>query len=112
MPSIQFVLADGDTVSTSDLVRQSFYPSDVGLNKAAVLINRINTSCGLTWEAAARHLTAHDLTGARIDLLISCVDSHAARREVANGLEASPRVIYHLDLGNLRDCGQMVLGGP
>ena len=109
-PGIQLVLADGDTVSTSNLVRQSFYPSDVGLNKATVLINRINTSCGLAWEALPRHVTAHDLTDTRIDLLVSCVDSRAARRELANGLEHSQRVIYHLDLGNLRDCGQVVLG--
>ena len=109
-PGIQLVLADGDTVSTSNLVRQSFYPADVGLNKATVLINRINTSCGLAWETVPRHLTAHDLTDTQIDLLVSCVDSRAARRELANGLEHSQRVIYHLDLGNLRDCGQMVLG--
>ena len=109
-PGIHLTLADGDTVSTSNLVRQTFYPSDVGLNKATVLINRINLSCGLAWEALPRHVTAHDLDGTRIDLLVSCVDSRAARRELATGLEASQRVIYHLDLGNLRDCGQMVLG--
>jgi PRTRC genetic system ThiF family protein len=111
-PGIQLTLADGDTVSTSNLVRQSFYPSDVGLNKATVLINRINTSCGLAWEAMPRHLSADDrsMTNTRIDLLASCVDSRAARREVASGLKRSQRVIYHLDLGNLRDCGQLVLG--
>ena len=109
-PGIQLTLADGDTVSTSNLVRQSFFPSDVGLNKATVLINRINISCGLAWEAVPHHLTAHDLADTRIDLLASCVDSRAARRELASGLERSQRVIYHLDLGNLRDCGQMVLG--
>ena len=109
-PGIQLVLADGDTVSTSNLVRQAFYPSDVGLNKATVLISRVNLSCGLAWEAVPRHLTAHDLADTRIDLLASCVDSRAARRELATGLERGQRVIYHLDLGNLRDCGQVVLG--
>lgn len=109
-PGIQLTLADGDTVSESNLVRQSFYPSDVGLNKATVLINRVNLSCGLAWEAVPRYLTAQNLTGTRIDLLVSCVDSRAARRELADGLERSRKVIYHLDLGNLRDCGQVVLG--
>ena len=80
-PGIQLTLADGDTVSPSNLVRQTFYPSDVGLNKATVLINRINLSCGLAWEALPRYVTAHDLAGTRIDLLVSCVDSLAARRE-------------------------------
>lgn len=86
-PGVQLTLADGDTVSTSNLVRQSFFPSDVGLNKATVLINRINTSCGLAWEAVPHHLTAYDLGYTRIDLLASCVDSRAARREVADGLK-------------------------
>ncbi|MGI8867121.1 MAG: ThiF family adenylyltransferase, partial [Rubrobacteraceae bacterium] len=70
-PGFQVVLADGDTVSTSNLVRQSFYPADVGLNKATVLINRINLSCGLTWEAYPHHLEADDLRRSNADLVVS-----------------------------------------
>ena len=78
-PGVQVTLADGDLVSESNLVRQSFYPSDVGLPKATVLVNRLNVSCGLGWEALPRHVTAEDVRDARIDLLLSCVDTRAAR---------------------------------
>lgn len=58
-PGLEVVLADGDTVSGSNLVRQSFYPSDVGLNKAEVLINRLNLSCGLDWQARPFELSTY-----------------------------------------------------
>ena len=62
-PGLEVILADGDTVSESNLVRQSFYPSDVGLNKTEVLINRLNLSCGLeTGEPTRRSWTAATTT--------------------------------------------------
>jgi PRTRC genetic system ThiF family protein len=111
-PGIHLLLADGDLVSDSNLVRQSFFPSDVGLPKATVLINRINLSCGLTWEALPRHVTAEDIAHIQVDLLVSCVDSRQARAMVQKGLEHNLRVLYHVDLGNTRDCGQFTLGQP
>lgn len=111
-PGLQVGLADGDSVSTSNLVRQNFYPSDVGLNKATVLVNRINISCGLTWEALPRYLGPGDVQTARPHLLLSCVDSRRARATIQAGIERSGETIYHADLGNTRDCGQVVLGCP
>ncbi len=111
-PGIHLTLADGDLVSDSNLVRQSFYPSDVGLPKAVVLINRINLSCGLAWEALPRHVTAQDIATNRMEILVSCVDSRRARVEVKRGLEGNRRVLYHADLGNTRDAGQVTLGQP
>jgi len=111
-PGLQVGLADGDTVSTSNLVRQSFYPSDVGLNKATVLINRINLSCGLGWEALPRYLEAADLDRVRPHLLLSCVDSRNARATLRKGMNDYQGLFYHLDMGNTRDTGQVVLGCP
>ncbi len=99
-PGIQLALADGDLVSESNLVRQSFYPSDVGLPKATVLINRINISCGLSWEAVPRYFTAADAQEARPNLLISCVDSRRARAVVQEGMNSYEGLLYHLDIGN------------
>lgn len=109
---VRLILADGDLVSQSNLVRQSFYPSDVGLPKATVLINRINMSCGLTWEAVPRNLGTNDLRAARPHILITCVDSRKARGEMQRGMDDHDSVVMHLDLGNLRDSGQFVLGCP
>ena len=111
-PGLQVALADGDTVSESNLVRGSFYPSDVGLNKAAVLINRINLSCGLEWQAYPRHLDAEAVRRSRADILVTCVDSRHARATVQRGLTADTGLIYHLDLGNTQNTGQFVLGCP
>ena len=111
-PGIQLTLADGDLVSESNLVRQSFYPPDVGLPKATVLVNRVNLSCGLSWEALPRYLSADDLRVARPHILITCVDSRKARGEMQAGIEAGRNIVMHLDLGNLRDSGQFVLGCP
>ena len=111
-PGVKLTLADGDLVSESNLVRQSFYPSDVGLNKATVLINRINMSCGLNWRALPRHLEAADLTKVRPGILITCVDSRKARATMQAGMDAYQSIVMHLDIGNLRDSGQFVLGSP
>ena len=69
---------DHDLVSESNLVRQSYYPSDIGQNKAVLLVNRINLSCGLAWEAQARAYN-HNSSDVNADLLISCVDTRFAR---------------------------------
>ncbi len=91
---------------------QAIYPSDVGLNKATVLINRINLSCGLGWEALPRYLEASDISAVRPHLLLSCVDSRKARATLQEGMEGYEGTIYHLDIGNTRDTGQVVLGCP
>ena len=111
-PGLQVTLADGDTVSSSNLVRQTFYPSDVGLPKATVLINRINLSCGLDWRAIPHYLSAEDVRNTPAALLISCVDSRKARAVVNEGIIQNKNVVYHLDLGNTKDTGQVVLGCP
>lgn len=107
---LSVVLADGDTVSESNLVRQSFYPSDVGLNKAVVLINRLNISCGLSWKAYPQEIDGSYSHGYdRPELVIDCVDTRKARAAIAEGLEY---VRYFISSGNLSDTGQVVLGQP
>ena len=110
-PGLHVMLSDGDTVSESNLVRQSFYPSDIGLYKAEVLINRLNLSCGLAWEAMPRHATAETIREERPNIVVSCVDSRLARSEIAEGV-VGQGVIYALDAGNGASTGQVVLGCP
>lgn len=109
-PGLNVVLADGDNVTESNLIRQSFYPSDVGLNKAEVLINRLNLSCGLSWRAYPQALDSSYGRGyEHPELVIDCVDSRGARAEIAAGLE---NVLYFISSGNLSHTGQVVLGQP
>ncbi len=48
---LQVCMMDEDTVSETNCVRQPFLTSDIGQNKATVLINRINMFWGTKWSA-------------------------------------------------------------
>ncbi len=53
---LHVTVMDGDTVSPFNSVRQPFAKSEVGLNKAIVLVNRINLFWGLNWQAIPQAL--------------------------------------------------------
>ena len=53
---LHVTVVDGDTISPANCVRQPFTRSEVGLNKAVVLVNRLNMFWGLKWEAVPAHL--------------------------------------------------------
>ncbi|HEU0299482.1 MAG TPA: PRTRC system ThiF family protein [Longimicrobium sp.] len=107
------VLMDGDEVSLANTQsgRQPFHAGDVGHNKAKILASRLNLFHGLRWGAYPHFLQPkHDLAN-YYDIVIGCVDSHKARRVIAQVCQSS-RVAYWLDLGNNADVGQFVLGQP
>lgn len=101
---------DPDDVSESNVGRQLFSQADVGLNKAVVMMHRLNLFYGLDWNAiAARYAPKpfHGGYGAR--LVISCVDSRAARQRLHT---LTNDATYWLDLGNTESTAQVVLGQP
>ena len=111
--TLHVTLADGDTLEDHNLVRQAFYPSDVGQNKATVLTHRLNLSTGTRWDAIPHHLTRDTVKEARADILIACVDSRAARKELHEGANhARSGITYTIDLGNEAKTGQVILGMP
>lgn len=107
LPPLSVTLYDPDTVSQANVARQLFYPDDAGLSKAVVLIHRANVGFGLDWRAVPA-LYASD---AETDILITCVDTGAARAQIADALwqwaDAPP---YWLDIGNEDSTGQVWLG--
>lgn len=109
-------LMDADLVSETNCVRQPFSVSDIGQNKATVLINRINLFWGMSWQAVPQqfHERSFDHEYDRCpDLVIGCVDTRAARRAIVGSFSrALSRVCYWLDLGNNSASGQYVLGQP
>jgi PRTRC genetic system ThiF family protein len=109
-------LMDADLVSETNCVRQPFSVSDIGQNKATVLINRINLFWGLMWQAVPQrfHECSFEWEYDRCpDLVIGCVDTRAARRAIEGSFShALNRVCYWLDLGNNPASGQYVLGQP
>ncbi len=113
---LDVTLMDGDLVSKTNCVRQPFSVSDIGQNKAIVLINRINLFWGTSWAALPSHyhVRSFDRQQDRCpDLVIGCVDTRAGRKAIAGSFPgALSRVTYWLDLGNNAASGQYVLGQP
>ncbi len=113
---LDVVMMDADTVTETNCVRQPFSASDVGQNKATVLINRINMFWGTNWSAIASHfhVRSFDRNQDRCpDMVIGCVDTRAARKAIEDSFSrALSRTCYWLDLGNNAASGQYVLGQP
>src|SRR5271168_449972 len=113
---LEVTMMDADTVSETNCIRQPFSASDIGQNKATVLINRINLFWGTNWSAMPNHFhtRSFDLNQDRCpDLLIGCVDTRAARKAMEDTFKrALSSTSYFLDLGNNAASGQYVLGQP
>jgi PRTRC genetic system ThiF family protein len=107
---------DADRVSEANVGRQLYSAADIGRHKAIVTIHRLNQFYGLDWSAIPRRYEderegRHPARDA--DILISCVDSRAARR-LLHRLAFDPSAGYHywLDLGNTEATAQVILGQP
>ena len=118
---LHVTVMDGDAVSAVNCVRQPFSKREVSLNKAIVLVNRINLFWGLRWTAIPRALTAQTLHPEyagynerylQPDIVIGCVDTRAAREVIAKCVSGSSLTGYWVDLGNSTSTGQFVLGEP
>ena len=116
---LHVTVLDGDTISPTNCVRQPFARAEIGLNKAVVLVNRLNLFWGLKWEAVpgylcpgtfiSRSYSGEDL---RAHIVLGCVDTRAARAAIRDAVGKWSTVSYWLDLGNNADSGQFILGEP
>jgi PRTRC genetic system ThiF family protein len=116
---LHVTVVDGDTISPANCVRQPFARSEIGLNKAIVLVNRINLFWGLKWDAVPAHLRAGTFISRsysgddlRAHVVVGCVDTRAARAVIRDAVGKWSTVSYLVDLGNSADSGQFVLGEP
>lgn len=105
---LDVTLFDDDTVSTTNIARQAFYPSDIGQYKAPVIVNRVNMGFGLNWHSRIERVTGNTSLG-YFQLIIGCVDSSLARKAILESADRSGSH-YWLDLGNRLSDGQCVLG--
>ncbi len=112
-PGLHVRAWDDDVVSESNMGRQLFSPADLNINKAMVLVTRINRFFGYEWEARTEQYTGKT-TG---NIIITCVDSAKARLTIGKKLkhlkqanQPTDDAYYWLDLGNLQKTGQCVLG--
>src|SRR6202012_2008071 len=82
---LEVVMMDADTVTETNCVRQPFSASDIGQNKATVLVNRINMFWGTKWSAEASFFNERTLSRSHdgaTELLIGCVDTRSARKVI------------------------------
>ena len=115
---LHVTVLDGDTISPTNCVRQPFARSEVGLNKAVVLVNRLNLFWGEVGSVPihlkpgshiSRGYSGDDL---RAHIVVGCVDTRAARAAIRDAVSNRSTVSYWLDLGNNADSGQFILGEP
>jgi PRTRC genetic system ThiF family protein len=118
---LSVTVIDADTVSPTNCVRQPFGVADIGQNKATVLVNRVNLFHNLQWTAMDEFFSETTALpnlsfGQSVDIVISCVDTRAARRAMHAAFTSQTgrwnQVRYWLDLGNSSSNGQFVLGQP
>lgn len=111
----QVTLWDDDIVTDANRGRQLFAECEVGLSKAAALITRCNRFFGTGWKAVSKKLGS---TSGKVKaaIYITCVDTVAARLEIAELLKGTDNGSHHnsvprywMDFGNGKDTGQVVL---
>ena len=100
---------DDDIVSESNIGRQAFAKSDIGQAKASVLVSRVNGWYGTDWDAYPFQYPHHAIC-TNADIVISCVDTAAARIKIASHLKRCHNALYWLDFGNAASTGQVILG--
>lgn len=115
-PGLHVTAYDPDEVSEANIGRQLFSPGDIGLNKAIVLVTRLNRFFETAWEAHPQ-LYKHSLAA---NITITCVDNVKSRLSLSkniiltkdSGTRYQPymRSFYWLDFGNSANTGQVILG--
>jgi PRTRC genetic system ThiF family protein len=112
------ILVDPDQVSQSNIPRQNFQQSEIGLFKAEVLAARYSLAlgCKISAIAAPFSLRMLDSPWNKLTVIVGCVDNAAARAYIAKCLEQNyadraPHIFW-LDCGNHAgsSSGQVLLG--
>ena len=114
--AISLTLIDHDHVEQSNIPRQNFLATDLGLNKAQILALRYGVAYGVDVRAIPERFNPEMVQNDHntLSIVIGCVDNGAARQAIAKTLQdnhpnALPRV-WWLDGGNTRTQGQVLLG--
>jgi PRTRC genetic system ThiF family protein len=106
---------DDDIVTEANLGRQLFSPADLGVNKAVVLITRLNRFFGTSWDAMPIRYNLKALNR-HANITISCVDTIASRilideciHDTKTNAEPFEKPYYWMDIGNTQHSGQFVI---
>lgn len=110
-PGLEVVVYDPDYISETNVGRQHFSPSSIGLNKAIALVHSINLAYAVSWKAIPRAFDVQDGDAMRgTDLVITAVDKASFRASLARAYRHWSSGTLWLDTGNGSDSGNVVLG--
>lgn len=108
---LQLTIQDHDRVSPTNVARQRFAPSDIGLNKAEVLATRYGLLFGIPIRYSTRKAGDSHISEFRdFDLVVTAVDSASFRTRMAQKWRQKKTNTLWLDAGNGKLDGQAVLG--
>ena len=109
---LNVTIIDDAKVRESNLVRQRFWPCDMGQYKAVALANRFNLALGLQWVGLPFRFPDNRVQEAieNADLVITAVDLPSVRTAVADIDWRLQSEAMWLDLGNGHRHGQAVFG--
>lgn len=115
---LEMLFVDHDTIQHRNVLRQNYSEFEAGCFKVDALSFRLNATFGLDITAVPAAFSAERFdkwtagcdrrTGA--NLIISAVDNHLARREIAKVVAAQNGRWYCLEAGNEHSSGQVLLG--
>lgn len=108
---LQLFLFDPKNVTETGKNRTGFFSTEVGLNKAEVMANKLNTAYGKNFSCGfPRHFSPSD-TSMDFDIVITATDSAKSRYEIQKfmGRKKSKTSLW-LDIGVGEQFGNVVLG--
>lgn len=105
LSGLSVTLIDGSVVTQANIARQSFFPSQVGQNKAVASVWTANNLYAKKWEAYPHHLESVSMLQ-QFDIVITALDRPSVRLSIS---KSKGRFLW-LDMGNNATQGQVVLG--
>jgi len=114
---VPIFLVDPDRVEEHNLLRQNFFPGEVGKFKSQALAERLSRQYGRPIRYSVypfdNDLIGHEFGSGMArpmaqGLIIGCVDNAAARQAIARGFQTY--VSWWIDAGNGRSSGQVLIG--
>ena len=121
-PGLQVTVWDPDHVTEANFGRQLFSASEIGLNKTACLVSRVNSFFGNGWRAVPGLFpeTLKELGHSECaNITLTCTDNIKSRLDMDKVLTGAAaggghyeymRPVYWMDFGNTKTAGQVVMG--
>ena len=110
---LNLFIFDPKNVTTTGMNRTGFFAPEVGMNKAIVMANKLNTALGYNFAVGYdRPFSASD-AGSGFDVVITATDSAKSRFDIQHAVKNQYRrrqEILWLDIGVGEQYGNVVLG--